>query len=65
MDVFNSSIDFWNRLNHKKTVESFKNALKIMEDNEISVLRASDFNTTGLTGSNQEYGTSWYNLVKS
>ncbi len=65
VDAFNKSIDFWNRLDDKKTVEFFKNALKIMEEDEISVLRVSDFNTTGLTGSNQEYGTAWYNLVKS
>lgn len=65
MDAFIRSIDFWKGLNDRKTVEFFKNAIQIIDKEEITVLRVSDFNTTGLTGSNQEYGTAWYNLVKS
>lgn len=33
--------------------------------NQIPVLRISDFNTTGLTGSDKEYNTPWQNLVKA
>ncbi|NMA49673.1 MAG: hypothetical protein GX947_07890, partial [Tissierellia bacterium] len=65
IDAFKRSRDFWKKLNNKKTVEFFEKALDVVNSNEIPVLRISDFNTTGLTGSNQEYGTAWYNLVKS
>ena len=39
--------------------------IKIIDSNEISVLRISDFNTTGLTVLDKEFGTPWHNLVKS
>lgn len=64
-DAFFRSKDFWQKLNNRKTVDFFEKALDIVNSNQVSVLRISDFNTTGLTGSDQEYGTAWYNLVKS
>lgn len=64
-DAFLRSKDFWKKLNNKKTVDFFEKALDIINSNQVSVLRISDFNTTGLTGSDQDYGTAWYNLVKS
>ncbi|MCI9173814.1 MAG: hypothetical protein HFH49_02550 [Lachnospiraceae bacterium] len=57
--------EFWSEQNNKKTTDFFKQAMKVSENNKISLLRISDFNTTGLTGSDQDYNTPWQNLVKS
>lgn len=46
-------------------MEFFEQAKKVSESTKISLLRISDFNTTGLTGSDQEYNTPWQNLVKA
>lgn len=50
---------------NKKTVDFLEKALKIAEKDKIHCLRISDFNTKGLTGSNQEYGSNWSNLTKA
>ena len=57
--------EFWKEQNNKKTMDFFKQAIKVSENSEISLLRISDFNTTGLTGSDQDYNTPWQNLVKA
>lgn len=57
--------DFWTEQNNKKTVDFFKKALTVIGSDKISLLRISDFNTTGLTGSDKEYSTPWQNLVKA
>ena len=64
-DALKSCLDFWKEQNSKKTVDFFKNALGIATSKQIPVLRISDFNTTGLTGSDKEYNTPWQNLVKA
>lgn len=64
-DALKSCFDFWNEQNSKKTVDFFKKALGVANSNQISVLRISDFNTTGLTGSDKEFNTPWQNLVKA
>ena len=43
----------------------FKHILEAMRKRGISCLRISDFNTTGLTGSHEEYNSPWCNLTKS
>ncbi len=43
--------EFWAEQNNKKTMEFFEQAMKVSESTKISLLRISDFNTTGLTGS--------------
>lgn len=46
------------------TKKFFENAIKVFS-NEITVLRISDFNTTGLRGAKSGLrGTDWHNLVK-
>lgn len=63
--AMSSCLDFWTQNANKKTIKFFNNALSIMKQRKISVLRISDFNTTGLTGSDKEYNTPWQNLVKA
>lgn len=49
-----------------RTVPDFyENALKLFGDDKISCLRISDFNTTGLTGSNQTTHSPWIDLTKN
>lgn len=57
--------EFWQEQNNEKTMDFFKQAIKVSENAKISLLRISDFNTTGLTGSDQDYNTPWQNLVKA
>lgn len=61
----NSCLEFWTEQKNKKTIEFFKKAKKIIENKSINVLRISDYNTTGLLGSDKEYNTPWHNLVKA
>lgn len=60
-----SCLDFWSEQNNDKTVKFFKKAVEVSEANKIPVLRISDYNTTGLIGSDKEYNTPWQNLVKA
>lgn len=64
-DAIDRSIDFCKKINDNKGVAFFNKAQKVLNQKEISVLRVSDFNTTGLTGSDKPYGSAWCNLVKS
>lgn len=63
--AFNYARQFWEPMNNKKASDFFKKAEKESERDRIFCLRISDFNTTGLTGSDKEYGTAWGNLIKS
>ena len=56
---------FWRKQNNIKTANFFDKAVEIMNKNYIRVLRVSDYNTKGLTGSDKLYNTPWQNLVKS
>lgn len=64
-DAIDSCLKFWTEQNNKKTVDFFKKAKGIINGNTINVLRISDFNTTGLQGSDKEFNTAWHNLVKA
>ena len=64
-DAFKSCRSFWREQGNKKTVDFFTRALKRSESDKIPMLRISDFNTTGLTGSDKEYNSPWQNLVKA
>ena len=64
-NAIDSCLSFWKKNNNKKTVDFFDKAQKVAEQNTIPVLRISDFNTTGLTGSDKDYNTPWQNLVKA
>ena len=66
-DVFERCSDFWKIQNSKITVDFFDNAVKKINEGTISMLRISDFNTKGLTGSSEfdNYNTDWMKLTKS
>lgn len=64
-DAIGACLSFWEKNKNKKTVDFFRNAKKIADQEMIPVLRISDFNTKGLTGSNENYNTPWQNLVKA
>lgn len=65
-DAMERCLDFWSSLNNKKAIDFFKNCCSVLNKEKISVLRISDFNTIGLTGSDKEYEiTPWQSLVKS
>lgn len=57
--------DFARSLKNNKAESFFTNALETLSADKIPFLRISDFNTSGLKGSDKERGTDWSNLVKS
>ena len=58
-DILNKCYDYSKNNINPKTPQFFKHALEKINNNKISMLRISDFNTTGLKGSD------WDNLVNS
>ncbi len=48
-----------------KAKNHFNEAIKILDSNEIPVLKISDFNTKGLTGGDEEKGGNFYNFFKA
>lgn len=65
VDTFNRCLTFWGSQKAKATKEFFNNALNSISKDECTILRISDFNTTGLTGSREPINTDWTNLTKS
>ena len=64
-DTFKRCLEYWGQQRAITTKEFFTNALEVSEKEECSVLRISDFNTTGLTGTREEINSNWTNLTKS
>ncbi len=64
-DAIENCLDFWKKQKNKKTVDFFRKAVKVIRQETIPILRISDFHTTGLLGSAQDYNTPWQNLVKA
>ncbi len=57
---------YWEERENKKSIEFFNHACKVLESDHIPVLRISDFNTTGLTGSDDtEENSAWFSMVCS
>ena len=63
--AFRAAFDFWSIQSVKKATDFFERAIQMMESKTIPFLRISDFNTSGLKGSNSEYNSPWCNLTKS
>lgn len=57
------SKEFWS--DNKKTLDFFDKACRVCRSEQIRVLRISDYNTTGLTGSDKIKLSPWQDLVKS
>lgn len=64
-DVFERCLEFWSQQKAQTTRDFYENALEIINKEYCYVLRISDFNTSGLTGSREEMNTNWTNLTKS
>lgn len=57
---------YWEERGNKKSIEFFNHACTVLESENIPVLRISDFNTTGLTGSDDvEENSAWFSMVCS
>ncbi|SFK67240.1 hypothetical protein SAMN04488569_10703 [Marinilactibacillus piezotolerans] len=63
-DAFTYARKYWDKQNSKKAQNFFDLAI-LQSDSDINVLRISDFNTSGLTGSKESYNSAWINLTKS
>lgn len=48
-----------------KTEKLYETAVEALEKNEITILKVSDYNTTGLTGDDDDHNGGWYALVRS
>ena len=64
-DTFERCAAFWNDQKAVTTKNFFANAIDRISTDRIHMLRISDFNTSGLTGSRAEVNTDWTNLTKS
>lgn len=63
-DAFIKCSDYWSEQRDKKAKKFFDKAHELINKDYIDVLRISDFNTTGLDGSDKELNSNWSNLVK-
>lgn len=64
-DAFDRAYEFWSMQSSDKAKTFFRNAQNAAKKAKIVCLRISDHNTTGLTGSKDEYNSPWCNLTKS
>lgn len=64
-DALKRALDFWSQQQSTKAKTFFKQALDVIHKSTITCLRISDFNTSGLIGSREEYNSPWCNLTKS
>lgn len=64
-DVFNRCLEFWGMQKAITTKDFYTNAIEVAKKDVCSILRISDYNTTGLTGTTGEINTNWTNLTKS
>ena len=64
-DALKRSLEFWSSQTTDRAKNFFETALSAAENAEITCLRISDYNTTGLTGAREEYNSPWCNLTKS
>lgn len=61
--VLDASADYWK--DNAKAKKFFGNAKKLLNQEDISFLKISDFNTKGLAGSHEPRGRDWHKLTKS
>lgn len=60
---FKLAKEYWKE--NEKTIRILEKAEKNFERDKIRILRISDYNTTGLIGSDKKKNSTWNNLVKS
>ncbi|WP_461672590.1 hypothetical protein [Priestia megaterium] len=61
--IIQSCSKYWSNI--EKSKKFFDDALDLMMKPSISVLKISDYNTTGLAGSRLERGSNWHSLIKA
>jgi hypothetical protein len=62
-EYFKLAKEYWQE--NEKTIRILEKAEKNFERDKIRILRISDYNTTGLIGSDKKKNSTWNNLVKS
>ena len=62
-EYFKLAKEYWQE--NEKTIRILEKAEKNFERDRIRILRISDYNTTGLMGSDKKKNSTWNNLVKS
>ena len=62
-EYFKLAKEYWQ--DNEKTIRILEKAEKNFERDKIRILRISDYNTTGLIGSDKKKNSTWNNLVKS
>ena len=62
-EYFKLAKEYWQ--DNEKTIRILEKAEKNFERDRIRILRISDYNTTGLIGSDKKKNSTWNNLVKS
>ena len=65
LDALIKSKESWKNQKDQKTFDFLKKAIISITQPSIPFMRVSDFNTTGLTGSDGLDDSNWYNLIKS
>lgn len=65
LNAIDRSISSWENESNKKTVKVLEEARNTLTQDSITFLRVSDYNTTGLRGSDKYSDTEWFNLVKA
>ncbi len=61
--ILKACLKYWNQ--NEATRKFFDNALKVMKANTVRVLKASDYNTTGLLGPVDDRMSDWFKLTKA
>lgn len=61
--IFSRCYDYWEK--NEKAKAFFTTALKMLQQEQIPVLKISDYNTTGLTGAQLDRGGHFHSLIKS
>ena len=63
--ILDRCIETWKEEKNHKTINILSKSREIAKSDKITFLRISDFNTTGLRGSDKIANSEWHNLVKS
>lgn len=61
--IYKNGTEYWKQQGNKKAITFFEKAEREINSSSISLLQISDFNTTGLTGSNSNVISPWLSMV--
>lgn len=63
IQTIKNCIEYWKEFGSEKTVEALDNMLNELSRPQITCLRISDYNTTGLVGISKNENSPWHNLI--